>query len=125
MAPGHGTSLDQLMSSIPGIFINPTGQLIQGINYVSHFIDHASRLTYIHFHNNMGTDDTLQGKIAYERYFLTFSNHVRCFRTDLASAHTSYTFRSYANAQAQNITYTGTNTHFQNGIAKRDIRNVV
>ena len=110
-------SIDQLESPVPGFVPIAKGQpTVRRYRGASVFVDHASDFTYVHMHQHLATDETIDAKHAFER--LAEQHGVRivqfadkAFVDDVRAAH-------------QTITFCGVGVHYQNGISERRIRDI-
>ena len=67
--PGQIVSVDQLESPTPGFIAQLKGTLTkQCYKYATVFVDQYSRLSYVHLQRTITSDETVQAKIAFERY---------------------------------------------------------
>ena len=67
--PGQIMSVDQLESPTPGFIAQLKGTLTkQRYKYATVFVDQYSRLSYVHLQRTIMSDETVQAKIAFERY---------------------------------------------------------
>ena len=67
-APGECVSVDQLISSVPGLVGQTTGKLTKQRLYVATiFVDHFSGLDYVHVQESTSAEDTLEAKAAFEQ----------------------------------------------------------
>ena len=61
--------MDQLVSSTPGLIGQTTGKLTTSQYHVATvFMDHFSRLDYVHLQESTGAEDTIAAKHAFERF---------------------------------------------------------
>mmetsp|Transcript_109 Transcript_109/g.216 ORF Transcript_109/g.216 Transcript_109/m.216 type:complete len:135 (+) Transcript_109:261-665(+) len=68
-APGACVSVDQLESASAGFIAQLKGKLTrQRYRAATVFVDHFSRLSYIHLQRNLSSEETLQAKRAFEAY---------------------------------------------------------
>ena len=66
--PGAVVSIDQLESPVPGFVPIAKGQpTVRRYRGASVFVDHASDFTYVHMHQHLTTDETIDAKHAFER----------------------------------------------------------
>ena len=67
--PGFGTSCDHLISHEPGLMPQVAGRLTHG-KYcgAAVFTDHFSELIFFHLMTLTTMEETMNGKIAYERF---------------------------------------------------------
>ena len=124
--PGDCVSIDQLQSSVPGVIAqNETTQRFrltqQRFKYATVFVDHFSRLSYVHIHQTTDADDAIAAKNAFEEYAAqrnVFIQHYHCdngiFRSDA--------FIKATQAKKQSISFCGADAHHQSGIAEHRIR---
>ena len=81
--PGAVVSIDQLESPIPGFVLigkgQPTTSCYRG---ASVFADHASGFTYVHMHQAMTTQETLDAKHAFERIAEQHALRIRHYHYD-------------------------------------------
>eukprot|EP00956_Cyclotella_meneghiniana_P041913 scaffold244679_cov63-Cyclotella_meneghiniana.AAC.1 len=65
--PGECVSVDQLQSTQPGFFAQLKGKLTtRRYNSATVFVDHYSRLRYIHLMTSMSSEQTIEAKQAFE-----------------------------------------------------------
>ena len=103
--PGVVVSIDQLESPVPGFMPIAKGQpTVRRYRGASVFVDHASDFTYVHMHQHLTTDKTIDTKLAFER--LAEQHRVRilhyhcdngrfankAFVDDVRAAHQTITF---------------------------------
>jgi hypothetical protein len=120
--PGQCVSVDQLESPSPGLFAQlkgiPTTRRYQAATI---FVDHYSRLSYVHLQSTLSSEDTVQAKHAFEKFAKSHGVSVKHYHCD-NGRFADNAFLKDVREQRQNITYCGVNAHFQNGIAERRIR---
>jgi hypothetical protein len=88
------------------------------------FVDHYSRLRFVH----LQIDDSLVKTITAKRAFETFAaehgikiHHYHCDN----GCFSDNAFKQACHEQCQQLTFCGVNAHFQNGIAERSIRDLL
>jgi hypothetical protein len=122
--PGECISVNQMTSTEPGFYAQLKGKLTKK-RYccATIFVDHFSRLRYVH----PQVDDTLIETVAAKRTFESFAAehgvrilHYHCDNGQFADN----AFKQACNDAHQQLTFCGVNAHFQNGIAKRSIRDL-
>ena len=123
--PGQVVSIDQMVSTQQGFVVQLKGKLTnQHYKAATIFVDHFSGLRYIHMMTNLSSNEALKAKLAFEQF--ATNNHVSiehyhadngCFADNAFIAHCTL--------WQQRLTYCGVNTHFQNGIAERAIRDIM
>jgi hypothetical protein len=84
------------------------------------FVDHYSRLKYIHLITKLASKETIEAKQAF-RHFAKQQNirilHYYCNNGQFADN----AFKNSCSAKGQQLTFCGVNTLFQNGIAENAI----
>ena len=122
--PGECVSVDQLESSTLGLIGHMKGTpTTQRYKCATIYVDHFSRLSYVHLQRTLSSDDTVQSKMAFEKYCEERGVVVRHYHAD-NGRFADKGFVNHATSQRQSITYCGVNAHFQNGIAEKRIRDL-
>ena len=122
--PGACVSVDQLESYTPGFLAQLKGSLTKRrYRAATIFVDHASRLSYVHLQESLSSDDTVQAKKAFEACARSHGVVVRHYHADNGRFADNLFIESVANS-GQTISYCGVNAHFQNGIAEKRIRDL-
>ena len=76
-------SVDQLVSPSPGLVAQLTGILTtKRYKYATVYADHASRLGYVFLQKTASADETLEGKLAFEKYAESRGVTVRNYHAD-------------------------------------------
>ena len=121
-APGQCISVDQMASPSPGLIAQLKGiPTTRRYTTATIFVDHFSRLSYVHLQQTTNGEETLQAKHAFENYAKTHGVSIRHYHCD-NGRFADKLFIDDVRAQRQHITFCGVNAHFQNGIAERKIR---
>jgi len=89
----------------------------------SHVVDHFSWLRYIHFHTSLTSEETIQAKMAFEKFAARHGVKIQQYHAD-NGRFADNAFISHCEDNKQLLTYCGVNAHFQNGIAERAIRDI-
>ena len=122
--PGSCVSVDQLESRTLGLIGHIKGTpTIQRYTCATIYVDHFSRLSYVHLQKALTSDETVQGKIAFEKFCEARGVTVRHYHADNGR----FSDKGFVNHVAkcrQSITYCGVNAHFQNGMAEKRIRDL-
>jgi hypothetical protein len=87
------------------------------------FFDHFSRLRFVHLQLNNGLKKTLPTKLAFEQYMAEHGVkilHYHCNRRFHDNA-----FQQACHKARQQLTFCGVNAHFQNGVAKQAIQDLL
>ena len=87
------------------------------------FVDHHSRLKYVHLTTSTSSQQTVYDKQAFERYCRHMDVHIQHYHCD-NGRFADNAFIEHCESQGQTITYCGAYTHFQNGIAEKAIRDL-
>ena len=122
--PGECVSVDQLISQTPGLIGQTTGRLTTSRYHVATiFVDHYSRLDYVHIQESTGADKTIEAKMAFERFAAERGIDVRHYHAD-NGIFASNGFREAVKQGGQTISFCGVGAHHQNGIAERRIQDL-
>ena len=122
--PGDCISIDQMESSVPGFVAQLKGCLTRKRYAVTTvFVDHYSRLKYVHPQTSTSAQDTLDAKEVFEAYTKKHGVMIHHYHADNGTFANNL-FMKDAHKKDQDITYCGVNTHFQNGIAEKAIRDL-
>ena len=121
---GQVVSVDQMESGTPGLIAQLKGRLTrQRYNYATVYVDHFSRLGYIHLQRTLTSEETLEGKKQFEAYCNAHGVTVENYHAD-NGRFADNAFINDVRSQGQTITYCGVGAHHQNGIAEKRIRDV-
>ncbi len=122
--PGDCVSVDQLISTQHGFIAQLKGRLTnQRYRGATVFVDHFSQLLCIHFYMSLTSEETIQAKNAFENFATRHGVKIQQYHAD-NGCFAGNAFISHCEDNKQLLTYRGVNAHFQNGIAKRAIRDV-
>ena len=85
--PGDVVSVDQLVSSVPGFIAQEQGNVRYKLTRrrfkaATVFVDHFSRLSYVHIHTSTGGDEAVQAKEAFEAYDAQRGVYVKHYHGD-------------------------------------------
>ena len=124
MAPGQCVSVDQLQSPSPGLIAQLKGvPTLQRYTAATIFVDHFSRLSFVYLQQAMTSAETVEAKIAFEKFSESHGVAVRHYHAD-NGRFADNMFLEDIKEKRQSITYCGVNAHFQNGIAEKRIRDL-
>ena len=87
------------------------------------FVDHHSRLKYVHLTTSTSSPQTVYAKESYERHCRHMDVHIQHYHCD-NGRFADNAFIEHCEKQGQTITYCGAYAHFQNGIAEKAIRDL-
>ena len=122
--PGSCVSVDQLESRTMGLIGHMKGTpTVQRYRCATVYIDHYSRLSYVHLQRQLTSEETVQGKMAYEKFCEARGVTVTHYHAD-NGRFADKGFVNHVTANLQSITYCGVNAHFQNGMAEKRIRDL-
>jgi hypothetical protein len=123
-SPGDCISVDQLESPTPGFIAQLKGKLTKKrYGAATIFVDHASRLSYIHFQQRISSDETVEAKRAFEAYARSHGVTIKHYHANNGRFADNAFMQSVAES-GQTISFCGVNAHFQNGIAEKRIRDL-
>ena len=112
--PGDCVSVDQMESSLSGFMVHMNGRLTQRrYNYATAFVDHHSKLKYIHLQESISSLQTVEAKIAFEICTRKHGVMVSHFHTD-NGRFADRMICDHVESNNQTISYCGVNAHFQN-----------
>ena len=122
LKPGDVVSVDQLISSTPGLVAclhggRPTHERYKGSTI---FVDQASDFTYIYHHTELNSTDTVRAKLAFEAEAARHGVTIKHYHAD-NGLFRSKPFQEALHQRGQTITFTGVGAHHQNGIAEKRI----
>jgi len=122
--PGQCVLVDQLDATVPGLIAQIKGiPTIKRYNYATIFVDHYSKLGYVHLQQTLTSDDTVKAKQAFESYAKTYDVTIKHYHANNGRfADNAFCLDLQANNQT--ITFCGVNAHWQNGVAEKCIRNL-
>lgn len=122
--PGQIVSVDQIESNTPGFIAHLKGNLTKKrYTAATVFVDHYSRLGYIHLQRSTTAEETVEAKRAFESYCSARNVKVRHYHADNGRFQDKL-FVADLHACRQTISFCGVNAHFQNGIAEKRIRDL-
>jgi GAG-pre-integrase domain len=122
--PGDCVSIDQLESSIPHLIAQLRGFLTRKrYKTATVFVDHYSRLSYVHLQQTTSGEETLQAKRAFEAYAKSHGVTVKHYHAD-NGRFVEPAFQDHCKANQQTFSASGVNAHFQKGLAEKRIRDL-
>jgi hypothetical protein len=121
---GQCVSVDQLVSMQVGFIAQLKGTLTKKhYTAVTVFVDHYSRLKYIHLMTKLTSEKTMDAKRAFEHFaeqHCVRILHYHCNNLRFADN----AFKNSCSAKGQQLTFCRADAHFQNGIAEKAIRDL-
>jgi len=122
--PGECVSVDQMISTQVGFVAQLKGKLtLRRYRAATVFVDHYSRLRYIHLMQSLTSEETYAAKRAFERFAKQHGVTIQHYHAD-NGRFADNMFINACEQQKQQLTFCGVNAHFQNGIAERSIRDL-
>jgi hypothetical protein len=122
--PGGCVSVDQLESPVPGFVGQNKGSFFRKRYKVATiFVDHFSRLSFVHLQESTKGEETLLAKRAFEAYAASFGVMIQNYHAD-NGRFAERLFLDHATLKGQTVSLCGVNAHFQNGIAEKRIRDL-
>jgi hypothetical protein len=121
---GQCVSVDEMISTQVGFIPQLKGTLTtKRYTAATVFVDHYSRLKYIHLMTKLTSEETMEAKQAFEHFakqngvcILHYHYNNRQFADNA--------FKNSCSAMKQRLTFCGVNAHFPNGIAEKAIRDL-
>ena len=114
--PGNGTSIDQIISSQPGLIPQMsgflTGERIWGATTIC---DHVSDYVHCHLMKNLTLEETLTAKHAWEKIMAQAGRVVKHYHAD-NGRFADEGFKAACNDHDQRLTFCGVGAHHQAGI---------
>jgi hypothetical protein len=113
--------VDQLISLVPGLIAQMQGWLTRKRYTVATiFVDHYSRLSYIHLQQGTKQAETLEAKRAFKAFTRSHGVTIRYYHVD-NGRFAEAAFTEHCDKNQQHLTFCGANAHFQNSTAKKRI----
>ena len=120
--PGERISVDQLVSPTPGLIAQMTGTLTtKRYKYATVYVDQVTRLGFVWLQKSPSAEETVEGKIAFEKYALDRGVKVQNYHAD-NGIFRAHIWVNACRSNGQGLTFAAVNAHHQNGIAERRIR---
>ena len=122
--PGEHVSVDQLISTQVGFVAQLKGKLtIKRYKAATVFVDHYSRMRFVHLMYGTSSEETIEAKRAFEKWCQESGVRILHYHCD-NGRFADKAFMDHCAASGQRISYCGVNAHHQNGIAERAIRDI-
>ena len=121
---GQIVSMDQLESSTSGFIAQLKGKLTtQRYRYATVFVDQYSRYTYIYLQQAITSTKPIQANHSFKCLAQDMGIHIHHYQANNGWFVDKGFDQAYQSLH-QGLTYCGVNTHFQNGIVERKIRDL-
>ena len=122
--PGECVSVDTLESTTLGFIGQLKGILTtERYKYATVFVDHFSRISYVHLHRTNHATEVLAGKKAFEQWAQNMHVKIENYHADNGRFADNLWLADITRSH-QTITYCGVNAHWMNGIAEKRIRDL-
>jgi len=122
--PGECVSIDQMVSIEDGLFAQLKGRLTKRrYKCATIFFDHFSRLRFVHLQSDDSSEETIEAKRAFETFAAKHSVRIQHYHCDNGRFYDN-AFKQACHDARQQLTFSGVNAHFQNGLAERSIRDL-
>jgi hypothetical protein len=119
--PGERISVDQMVSPTPGLIAQLTGKLTtKRYLYATIYVDQVSRLGFVWLQKTSTADETIEGKIAFEKYALDRGVKILNYHADNGIFRANK-WVDACRSQGQGLSFAAVNAHHQNGMAERRI----
>jgi transposase InsO family protein len=119
--PGERISVDQMVSPTPGLIAQMTGILTtKRYAYATIYVDQVSRLSFVWLQKTATAEETVEGKIAFEKYALDRGVKVLNYHAD-NGVFRAHKWVDACRSNGQGLSFAGVNAHHQNGMAERRI----
>jgi hypothetical protein len=120
--PGTIVSVDMLTSPTPGLIAHMTGSpTYKRYLHAAVYVDQATGYGFVWLQKSISEEETLEGKLAFERHCRSFNVHIKQYHADNGIFASNGWKQSCAN-EKQSLSFAGVNAHHQNGVAERRIR---
>jgi Integrase core domain. len=122
LSPGSCVSCDHYVVDHRGRLYQTAGRERETDRYCGGtlFVDHASRKVFLHHQSSLRAADTLIGKRILENQSNQYGVRIKQYHADNGTF-ASNEFRADCDAKSQQLTFSASNAHHQNGVAERYI----
>jgi hypothetical protein len=121
---GQCVSVNEMISTQVGFIAQLKGTLTKKrYTAATIFVDHYSRLKYVHLMTRLTSEETIDAKQAFEHFAKQHSVHILHYHCNNGQF-ADNPFMNSCSAKGQHLTFCGVNAHFQNGIAEKAIRDL-
>jgi hypothetical protein len=122
--PGECVSVNQMVSTEVGFFAQMKRKLTKKCyRCATIFVDHYSRLRFIHLQVDDSFEETIAAKRAFEAFVAKHGVKIQHYHCNNGRFYDN-AFKQACHNARQQLTFCGVNAHFQNGIAERSIRDL-
>jgi hypothetical protein len=122
--PGDCVSVDQLISSTPGLIAQLKGWITkQRYTAVTIFVDHYSRLSFVYLQQGTTGAESVEAKRAFEVFAQSHGVKIKHYHAD-NGRFAEAKWMDHCEKNHQSVTFCGVSAHFQNSIAEKRIRDL-
>ena len=122
LKPGEVISVDQMVSPVQGLIAQMVGFLTrQRYKYATVFVDQSSCMGFVYLQKTCSAEATIEAKRAFQQYAESRGVRVQAYHTD-NGIFKAKKWVEECRQRKQDLTFAGVNTHHQNGVAERQIR---
>jgi hypothetical protein len=123
--PGECISVNQMASTEVGFFAQMKGKLTKRrYRCATIFVDHCSRLRFVHRRIDDSSAETLAAKRPFETFAAKHGVRIQHYYCNNGRYYNN-AFKQACHDAQQQLTFCGVNAHFQNGITKYSICNLL
>jgi len=120
--PGECISVDMMTSPTPGLITQMSDKpTCKRYRHAAIYVNQATSLGFVWLQKSVDIGDTMEGKIAFERFCQEHGITIQHYHAD-NGIFTSNTWRQLCLQQGQGLTFAGVAAHHQNGVAERQTR---
>ena len=118
--PGSNTSIDHVdAANVPGYTWQYKGRpTIKKYKTFMLFVDHKTKLVYPSFQETKASEEACRSKRDYETFSKRYDVDVQRYHTDNGAFRTT-TFQKEIDNKGQNLSFSGVNAQWQNGLVER------
>jgi hypothetical protein len=117
-------SVNRMISTHVGFFVQLKGGLTKKrYKAASIFVDHFSRLRFVHLMQDLSSEESVKAKRAFEQLAAEHGVTIRHYHCN-NGRFADNAFKQACQERNQQLTFCGVNAHFQNGIAERAIHDL-
>jgi hypothetical protein len=123
--PRECVLVNQMTSTEVGFFSQLKGKLTKKrYKCATNFVDHFSCPYFVHLQLDDKSDETLATKLAFKQYAAEHGVKILHYQCNNGHFHDN-AFRQASHNVRQQLTFCGVNAHFQNGITKQAIQDLL
>jgi hypothetical protein len=121
---GEWVFIDHMVSTHVGFFAQLKGGLTKKrYKAASIFMDHFLRIRFVHLMQDLSSEELVKAKQAFQQFAAKHGVTIRHYHCN-NGRFANNAFKEACQQSNQQLTFCSVNTHFQNGITERPIRNL-